>query len=154
DNEDYYLDLLFYHRRLHRLVAMDIKLGKLQAADKGQMELYVLSRDRNNKYYSERRIMPRCPIERQRGHRRAIRSRWITGCPEPPRVGHPGGSGQSRRSYRDRSSPASAPSCLGWHAGTSGWSRPARGPATARSRCYRPRGGAGSWRPYDAARAA
>lgn len=40
DSEDYYLDLLFYHRRLHRLVAIDLKLGKFQAADKGQMELY------------------------------------------------------------------------------------------------------------------
>lgn len=41
DNEDYYLDLLFYHRRLRRLVAIDLKLGKFQAADKGQMELYL-----------------------------------------------------------------------------------------------------------------
>jgi predicted nuclease of restriction endonuclease-like (RecB) superfamily len=41
DNEDYYLDLLFYHRKLRRLVAIDLKLGKFQAADKGQMELYL-----------------------------------------------------------------------------------------------------------------
>lgn len=41
DNEDYYLDLLFYHRRLRRLVAIDLKLGKFQASDKGQMELYL-----------------------------------------------------------------------------------------------------------------
>ncbi|MCC6125469.1 MAG: DUF1016 family protein [Pirellulales bacterium] len=41
DSEDYYLDLLFYHRRLRRLVAIDLKLGKFQAADKGQMELYL-----------------------------------------------------------------------------------------------------------------
>lgn len=41
DQEDYYLDLLFYHRRLHRLVAIDLKLGRFQAADKGQMELYL-----------------------------------------------------------------------------------------------------------------
>ena len=41
DNEDYYLDLLFYHRRLRRLVAIELKLGKFQAADKGQMELYL-----------------------------------------------------------------------------------------------------------------
>jgi predicted nuclease of restriction endonuclease-like (RecB) superfamily len=39
DSEDYYLDLLFYHRRLRRLVAIDLKLGKFRAADKGQMEL-------------------------------------------------------------------------------------------------------------------
>jgi predicted nuclease of restriction endonuclease-like (RecB) superfamily len=41
DDQDYYLDLLFYHRRLRRLVAIDLKIGKFQAADKGQMELYL-----------------------------------------------------------------------------------------------------------------
>ncbi len=41
DNEDYYIDLLFYHRRLRCLLAIDLKLGKFQAADKGQMELYL-----------------------------------------------------------------------------------------------------------------
>ena len=41
DDEDYYLDLLFYHRKLRRLVAIDLKIGKFQAADKGQMELYL-----------------------------------------------------------------------------------------------------------------
>lgn len=41
DNEDYYLDLLFYHRGLVCLVAVELKLGKFQAVDKGQMELYL-----------------------------------------------------------------------------------------------------------------
>ena len=41
DNVDYYLDLLFYHRRLRRLVAIELKIEKFQAADKGQMELYL-----------------------------------------------------------------------------------------------------------------
>jgi predicted nuclease of restriction endonuclease-like (RecB) superfamily len=41
DNDDYYIDLLFYHRGMRRLVAIDLKLGKFQAADKGQMELYL-----------------------------------------------------------------------------------------------------------------
>ncbi len=41
DGEDYYLDLLFYHRRPRRLVALDLKLAKFRAADKGQMELYL-----------------------------------------------------------------------------------------------------------------
>ena len=41
DGEDFYLDLLFYHRRLRRLVALDLKVGRFQAADKGQMELYL-----------------------------------------------------------------------------------------------------------------
>lgn len=41
DDRDYYLDLLFYHRKLRRLIAIDLKLGKFEAADKGQMELYL-----------------------------------------------------------------------------------------------------------------
>ncbi len=41
DDADYYLDLLFYHRKLRRLVAIDLKLGVFEAADKGQMELYL-----------------------------------------------------------------------------------------------------------------
>jgi predicted nuclease of restriction endonuclease-like (RecB) superfamily len=41
DGTDYYLDLLFYHRRLRRLVGVELKLGAFTAADKGQMELYL-----------------------------------------------------------------------------------------------------------------
>lgn len=41
DDKDYYLDLLFYHRKLKRLVAIELKLGDFEAADKGQMELYL-----------------------------------------------------------------------------------------------------------------
>ena len=41
DGEDLYLDLLFFHRRLHRLIAIDLKLGKFKAQYKGQMELYL-----------------------------------------------------------------------------------------------------------------
>jgi predicted nuclease of restriction endonuclease-like (RecB) superfamily len=41
DDRDYHLDLLFYHRKLRRLVAIDLKLGKFEAGDKGQMELYL-----------------------------------------------------------------------------------------------------------------
>lgn len=41
DHRDYYLDLLFYHRRLKSMVAIDLKLGEFEAADKAQMELYL-----------------------------------------------------------------------------------------------------------------
>ncbi len=41
DSVDYKLDLLFYHRRLHRLIAIDLKLGKFKPEYKGQMELYL-----------------------------------------------------------------------------------------------------------------
>jgi predicted nuclease of restriction endonuclease-like (RecB) superfamily len=39
--EDFHLDLLFFHRRLKRLVAVELKIGKFEAAHKGQMELYL-----------------------------------------------------------------------------------------------------------------
>ena len=41
DGDDYYLDLLFYHRRLKRLVAIELKIGDFKPGDKGQMELYL-----------------------------------------------------------------------------------------------------------------
>jgi len=41
DNEDFYIDLLFYHRGLRRLVAIDLKLGRFAPADLGQMEFYL-----------------------------------------------------------------------------------------------------------------
>ena len=41
DGIDYYIDLLFYHRTLNRLVAIDLKLGKFKPEYKGQMELYL-----------------------------------------------------------------------------------------------------------------
>lgn len=41
DNEDYYIDLLFYHRKMKRLVVIELKLEKFRAADKGQIELYL-----------------------------------------------------------------------------------------------------------------
>lgn len=41
DNRDYYIDLLFYHRRLKCLVAIDLKIGQFEASYKGQMELYL-----------------------------------------------------------------------------------------------------------------
>ncbi|MFV0553711.1 MAG: YhcG family protein [Mangrovibacterium sp.] len=41
DNTDFNLDLLFYHRKLKRLIAIDLKIGKFKPAYKGQMELYL-----------------------------------------------------------------------------------------------------------------
>ena len=41
DGKDYRLDLLFYHRHLKRLICIDLKIGAFDAADKGQMELYL-----------------------------------------------------------------------------------------------------------------
>lgn len=47
DNIDYYLDLLFYHRKLKRLIAIELKIGKFKAAYKGQMELYLRWLEKN-----------------------------------------------------------------------------------------------------------
>lgn len=41
DDDDFYLDLLFYHRQLRRLVAIELKLEDFKPGDKGQMELYL-----------------------------------------------------------------------------------------------------------------
>ena len=41
DDDDFYLDLLFYNRKLKRLVAIELKVGDFEAAFKGQMELYL-----------------------------------------------------------------------------------------------------------------
>ncbi|MCF8209488.1 MAG: PDDEXK nuclease domain-containing protein [Rhodoferax sp.] len=41
DGEDFYLDLLFFHRRLRRLVAIELKLGRFAPSDVGQLEFYL-----------------------------------------------------------------------------------------------------------------
>jgi predicted nuclease of restriction endonuclease-like (RecB) superfamily len=53
DDEDFYLDLLFYHRKLRRLIAIELKLGKFKAAYKGQMELYLRWLDKYEKQEGE-----------------------------------------------------------------------------------------------------
>lgn len=54
DNEDYYIDLLFFHRRLRRLVAIDLKIDSFKAEYKGQMELYLRWLDKNEKCAGEK----------------------------------------------------------------------------------------------------
>jgi predicted nuclease of restriction endonuclease-like (RecB) superfamily len=41
DNDDFYIDLLFYNRKLRRLVAVELKIGDFRPEYKGQMELYL-----------------------------------------------------------------------------------------------------------------
>lgn len=53
DGEDFYLDLLFFHRRLRRLVAIELKLGRFKAAHKGQMELYLRWLDKHERQAGE-----------------------------------------------------------------------------------------------------
>lgn len=47
DGEDFYLDLLFFHRKLKRLVALDLKIGTFKAEYKGKMELYLRWLEKN-----------------------------------------------------------------------------------------------------------
>jgi len=51
--DDFYLDLLFYHRHLRRLVAVELKLEKFSPAHKGQMELYLRWLDQNDRAEGE-----------------------------------------------------------------------------------------------------
>ena len=53
DGDDFYLDLLFFHRKLKRLVAIELKLGKFKPSHKGQMELYLKWLDRYEKQDGE-----------------------------------------------------------------------------------------------------
>ena len=53
DSDDFYLDLLFYNRRLRRLVALDLKLGNFTPGDKGQMELYLRWLDKHERQPGE-----------------------------------------------------------------------------------------------------
>lgn len=53
DNRDYYIDLLFYHRRLKCLVAIDLKLGEFEARFKGQIELYLRYLQKNEQIEGE-----------------------------------------------------------------------------------------------------
>lgn len=53
DGDDYYLDLLFFHRRLKRLVAIELKLGDFKPAYKGQMEFYLRWLDQHERHEEE-----------------------------------------------------------------------------------------------------
>lgn len=53
DGKDFYLDLLFFHRKLKRLVAIELKLGEFEPSHKGQMELYLKWLDRYEKQEGE-----------------------------------------------------------------------------------------------------
>jgi predicted nuclease of restriction endonuclease-like (RecB) superfamily len=53
DGDDYYLDLLFFHRRMRRLIAIELKIGDFKPADSGQMELYLRWLDRHERQPDE-----------------------------------------------------------------------------------------------------
>ena len=49
NGEDYYIDLLFYHRKMKRLVVIELKLDKFRPEHKGQAELYLRWLDKYEK---------------------------------------------------------------------------------------------------------
>lgn len=53
DGEDFYLDLLFFHRKLKRLVAVELKINRFKAGYKGQMELYLSWLDKHERQEGE-----------------------------------------------------------------------------------------------------
>ena len=53
DNEDYYIDLLFYHRKMRRLVLIELKLDKFRPEYKGQVELYLRWLDKHERLPGE-----------------------------------------------------------------------------------------------------
>lgn len=55
--KDRYLDLLFFNRRLRRLIAIDLKLGDFDPAYKGQMEWYLNWLDKNERFAYEEKPM-------------------------------------------------------------------------------------------------
>lgn len=79
DGDDYYLDLLFYHRRLRRLIVIELKIGDFKPADVGQMELYLRWLDLHERQKGEEKpiglILLRRQETRDRGGSRA-RAPW------------------------------------------------------------------------------
>jgi len=53
NGDDYYMDLLFFHRKLRRLVVIELKLGEFKPADSGQVELYLRWLDRHDRQPGE-----------------------------------------------------------------------------------------------------
>jgi predicted nuclease of restriction endonuclease-like (RecB) superfamily len=53
DAVDYKIDLLFFHRSMRRLVAIDLKLGKFKPSHEGQMRLYLRYLNKNDRKEGE-----------------------------------------------------------------------------------------------------
>ena len=99
DGEDFYLDLLFFHRRLRRLVAIELKLGRFKAAHKSQMELYLKWLDKH-----ERQAGEEVPIGLILPGRRQLAK---TCRPQRPPITapHPASGPASRSAARPRATP-------------------------------------------------
>ncbi len=47
--DDFFIDLLFFHRGLQALVAIELKVGRFKPADLGQLQFYLAALDRDHK---------------------------------------------------------------------------------------------------------
>jgi RecB family endonuclease NucS len=52
-NRDFFIDLLFYNRELHCLVAIELKIGEFEPEHLGKMEFYLEALDRDVKKENE-----------------------------------------------------------------------------------------------------
>ena len=53
DNEEFFIDLLFYHRVLRSMVAIELKRGKFKPAYLGQLNFYLSALDEQLKHPDE-----------------------------------------------------------------------------------------------------
>jgi hypothetical protein len=52
--QDFYLDLLFYHYRLRCLIVIDLKIGEFKPEDAGKMNFYLSALDAQMKHPDDR----------------------------------------------------------------------------------------------------
>ncbi|WP_442757314.1 PDDEXK nuclease domain-containing protein [Pseudomonas gingeri] len=81
DDEDFHLDLLFYNRRLRRLVAVEVKVGEFKASHRCQMEHYLRGLDKHEREPGEAspfKPIPRCEGGRWGGDGRGATTRAPT----------------------------------------------------------------------------
>ena len=84
DGDDYYIDLLFYHRRLRRLVVIELKIGDFKPADAGQVELYLRWLDRHERQAGEEKPPRPHPLRRQEARNGGVlRSRTAAASTSP-----------------------------------------------------------------------
>ncbi|MEK7340296.1 MAG: PDDEXK nuclease domain-containing protein, partial [Verrucomicrobiota bacterium] len=57
DDEDFHIDLLFFHLDLKRLVSIELKLGDFKPDHKGQMELYLRWLDKHERRSGEKPLL-------------------------------------------------------------------------------------------------
>ena len=65
-NQDFYIDLLFFHRGLAALVAFELKIGRFMPEHLGQLSFYLEALDRDIKKAARKPEYRRAALPRQR----------------------------------------------------------------------------------------